>query len=176
MIVLKRKRIFREILSWTKIVVISVAVGVIANHTLIVNATVPTGSMENTVPVGSRLFMNRLSYVFADPQRGDIVTFPCPDEPETMYLKRIIGLPGETIEGKDGVIYINGKVLKEDYIKEPSYKDFGPYEVPENSYFMMGDNRNNSWDSRYWSSKFVPKEDLVGKGIFEYYPKLKWLD
>lgn len=170
------KNFFRETLNWIKMILIAVVIGVIANHTLIVNAKVPTGSMEDTIAVGSRLFMSRLSYVFSEPQRGDIVTFPCPDDPETMYLKRIIGLPGESIEGKNGKIYVNGNVLEEDYIKEPGKLDFGPYQIPENSYFMMGDNRNDSWDSRYWKQKFVEKDEIVGKGIFEYYPELKWLD
>lgn len=171
-----KRKVISEILSWTKVFIASIAVAFIANHTLIVNATVPTGSMEDTIQVGSRLFMNRLAYVFTEPQRGDIVTFPYPDGPETIYLKRIIGLPGEIIEGKNGKIYINDAVLEEDYIKEPSYKDFGPYEIPDNCYFMMGDNRNDSWDSRYWTKKFVQKEDIIGKGMIKYYPEIKWLD
>lgn len=170
------KNIFEEVLGWTKLLTLSIVIGIVVNHTLVVNAKVPTGSMESTIAVGSRLFMSRLSYIYSNPQRGDIVTFPCPDDPETMYLKRIIGLPGETIYGKDGNVYINNIVLKEDYIKEPCYQDFGPFQIPNDSYFMMGDNRNDSWDARYWKHKFVKREEIVGKGIFAYYPKLKWLD
>jgi signal peptidase I len=108
------------------------------------------------------------------PQRGDIVSFYYPDDGETMYLKRIIGLPGETIEGIDGEVYIDGKVIP-DYTNIKFYEDFGPYQIPEDSYFMMGDNRNSSWDSRYWMNKFVARGDLIGKAEFEYYPEMKLL-
>ena len=74
------------------------------------------------------------------------------------------------------MIYIDGILLEEPYVKDTFQPDFGPYTVPGNCYFMMGDNRNNSWDSRYWNSKFVEKEDIVGKAIFEYYPEIKLLD
>jgi len=112
---------------------------------------------------GSRIIINRLAYLTQEPQRGDVISFWYPDNPKENYLKRIIALPGETVEGKDGIIYINGKELEESYIKEVSYMDFGPYTVPEESYFVMGDNRNNSWDSRYWTSKFVTRDAIVGK-------------
>ena len=74
-----------------------------------------------------------------------------------------------------GTVYINGEVLKEDYLKEDAYGSYGPYTVPEGKYFMMGDNRNLSWDSRFWENTFVPKSDILGKGVFRYYPKFKKL-
>lgn len=119
---------------------------------------------------GDRILVNRLSYIFGEPQRGDIVTFIYPDDGKTLYLKRIIGLPGETISGKKGVIYIDGQPLQEDFTEEVSYDNFGPYTVPEGSYFMMGDNRNDSWDSRYWEHKFVKLEDIIGKAELSYFP------
>lgn len=173
---MNKEKVIHEVLSYTKIVILSLAFGVILNHTLLVNATVPTGSMEDTIPKGSRLFLNRLAYVASKPQRGDIVAFHCPDGADTPYLKRILALPGETIQGSNGKILINGVELEEDYIKEACYVDFGPYKVPEDSYFMMGDNRNNSDDSRYWDKKFVKKKDIIAKGFLEYYPRVKWLD
>ena len=88
-------------------------------------------------------------------------------------MKRILALPGETIEGEDGVIYIDGKPLEEPYIKIKFKQDFGPYKVPRNSYFMMGDNRNNSWDSRFWVNKYVEKDEIIGKAEFEYFPEIK---
>ena len=124
---------------------------------------------------GSRIIINRLAYLSEDPQRGDIIAFYFPDDGESLYLKRIVGLPGEKIEGVDGMIYINGKPLSEDYIREQTNEDFGPYVVPEDSWFVMGDNRNNSLDSRYWEDKFVERDEIVGRAEIEYYPEFKKL-
>ena len=113
--------------------------------------------------------------MWEDPQRGDIVAFYYPDNPEMVYLKRIMGLPGETIAGYDGVVYINGMPFFNDFTTEKMEQDFGPFQVPEGCYFMMGDNRNDSWDSRYWNNTYVEKEEILGKVSFEYYPELKRL-
>lgn len=77
--------------------------------------------------------------------------------------------------GKDGYMYIDGTILEETYLKEPMEGEFGPFTVPEDSYFVMGDNRNNSWDSRYWTDSFVDKKEIVGRAEFEYFPDLKRL-
>ena len=123
--------------------------------------TVPTGSMENTIQPGDRLLGLRLTYLFSDPQRGDIAVFRYPvDEAlgkKTNYIKRIIGLPGETVEIRQGKIYIDGSdtPLEEDYLKEEwTVKNDGfTFEVPDDCYLMLGDNRNNSSDARYWAIK-----------------------
>ena len=151
-------------------ILIALGIGLFLNKYVVANAQVPTGSMETTVMAGDRILVNRLSYVFGEPKRGDIVTFIYPDDGKTLYLKRIMGLPGETISGKNGVIYINDEPLEEDFTQEISEEDFGPYTVPEGSYFMMGDNRNDSWDSRYWEHKFVKMEDIIGKAAVSYFP------
>ncbi|MEY8391459.1 signal peptidase I [Lachnospiraceae bacterium 45-W7] len=166
----KRRKILKEVFNNAVMIFIALGVGFFLNKYVVANAQVPTGSMETTVMAGDRILVNRLSYVFGEPQRGDIVTFIYPDDGETLYLKRIMGLPGETIAGINGVIYINDQPLKEDFTQEVSYEDFGPYTVPEGTYFMMGDNRNNSWDSRYWEHKFVKIEDIVGKAEISYFP------
>lgn len=163
----------REILSWIVTFLVAVILVVFITQVLIVNAEIPSESMENTIMTHDRLIANRLSYKFDDPKRGDIIVFKLPDDETQLYIKRIIGLPGETIEGKDGVVYIDDKPLKEDYIKEPAEDDFGPYTVPDECYFMMGDNRNNSLDSRYWDKTFLHREKILGKAVFEYYPKFK---
>lgn len=162
--------IAKEIFSYSKIILTAAAISFGLNHYVIANAVVPTGSMEATIQPEDRIVINRLAYISAEPERGDIISFWYPDNESDNYLKRVIGLPGETIEGKDGEIYINGELLEEDYIKEKSYIDFGPYEVPENCYFVMGDNRNDSHDSRFWQHKFVSKEKIVGKAMIKYYP------
>lgn len=165
-----KEKIKKEILSNVVLVLAALAIGLMLNKYVIANAQVPTGSMETTVMAGDRIFVNRLSYVFGEPERGDIVTFIYPDDGETLYLKRVMGLPGETIQGKNGIIYIDGEVLEKDFTQEVSDDDFGPYTVPDGCYFMMGDNRNDSWDSRYWDHTFVEKEEIIGKAVVSYFP------
>lgn len=171
-----KKELWKEIFSYVKIVVVTSALVILVNKTLVANAKVPTGSMEDTIKAGSRILINRLAYQNETPKRGDIVSFYCPDEPDTLYLKRVMALPGETIEGKDGEVYVDGTQLEEPYIKAKSYQDFGPYTVPDSMYFMMGDNRNRSRDSRAWKNKFVDKGAIIGKAKVAYFPELKVFD
>ncbi len=107
---------------------------------------IPSGSMENTIMTGDRVIGNRFAYSFSDPQRFDIIIFRYPDDESQLFIKRIIGLPGETVEIQDGKIYLNGsdEPLEDVQTKETMVGSFGPYTVPENSYFVMGDNRNDS--------------------------------
>lgn len=170
-----KRKIVSEILDWSKTIVIGLALGFLASKVLVTSAQVPTGSMEDTVMAGSRLLINRVAYTVSEPQRGDIIAFLYPDDGETVYLKRIIGLPGETVEGTDGIVYVNGEPLEEDYVREKINSDFGPFHVPEEMYFVMGDNRNNSWDSRYWEHKYVAEDVIIGKAEIEYFPKIKLL-
>lgn len=173
-----KKAILKELRDYLLLIILAFSIAFLLNRFVYANAEVPTGSMMMTVMPGDRLIVNRLAYVFEEPQRGDIVMFKFPDNEKDNYLKRIIALPGETIEIKGGLVYINeSKVpLKEDYLKEtPDIEDFGPYEVPENSYFMLGDNRNGSQDSRYWNKKFVTRDKIIGKALFRYYPNISIL-
>ena len=131
--------------------------------------------MENTIMTGDRVIGSRLSYRFGDPKRGDIVIFHFPDDPTgtIYYVKRIIGLPGDTVDIIDGKVYLNGfkTPLDEPYIREPM--DPEPparFEVPEDSYFMMGDNRNFSADARRWENKYVKRDKIIAKVLFRYYP------
>lgn len=143
---------------------------------ILLNAQVPTGSMENTIMAETRIMGLRCAYWFSEPERGDIVVFYAPDSPDTLYVKRVIGLPGETVEIRNGQTYIDGVPLQEDYLPEPMKGSGGPYVVPEGAYFMMGDNRNHSADARYWDNKFVYEDDIVGKAYFSYWPRLKWIN
>lgn len=171
----KKRKILSEILDWTKTLSIGLVLGLLVSKVLVTSAQVPTGSMENTVMPGSRLIINRVAYVMSKPQRGDIIAFYYPDDEETVYLKRIIGLPGETVEGTGGKVCVNGAPLEEDYVREMIDSDFGPFYVPEDMYFVMGDNRNNSWDSRFWEQKYVAEDKIIGKAEIEYFPKIKVL-
>ena len=167
-----------EIISWIKTIAMAVVIAVLINSFVIVNATVPTGSMENTIMPGDRIIALRLTYYVSSPERGDIVVFRYPDDESVLYVKRVIGLPGETVEVKDGEVYINNSdtPLDDSFVKEQPVGDFGPYEVPEGCYFMMGDNRNNSQDSRYWVNKYVEKDKILGKVYFKYYKGFEFLN
>lgn len=169
------KRFLLEILDYSKTIFLALVVALFLKENVVASGYVPTGSMEETVMTGSRVIINRLAYCTNEPQRGDIVSFYYPDDGETLYLKRVMGLPGETIEGIDGYVYIDGVKLESDYTSVILDNDFGPFTVPENCYFMMGDNRNNSWDSRYWQNHFVEQSEIIGKAEFEYYPEIKVL-
>lgn len=169
-----KKKILHEIISWILVLAIAFGLSQFITRVIILQVKVPSGSMENTIMIGDRVVASRLSYVFGDPKRGDIIVFPFPDDESVDFIKRIIGLPGDTIEGRDGLVYINGEPLEEPYVMDKLDNDFGPYVVPEDSYFMMGDNRNNSEDSRYWENKFVKRNKIKGKALFKF-PGFHWL-
>lgn len=166
----------KEIISWIQIIVAAVVIALFLNNVIIANSRVPTGSMENTIMSKSRVIGSRLAYLNSDPERGDVVIFKFPDDPEQKiyYVKRVIGLPGETVNVIDGKVYINDSdtPLDEPYLPEPMEGSYGPYTVPEGCYFMMGDNRNNSLDARFWKNQFVPKKKIMAKVLFSYYPKI----
>ena len=166
----------KEIISWIQIIVAAVAIALVLNNFVIANSRVPTGSMEKTIMAKSRVIGSRLSYITSDPKRGDVVIFHFPDDPtgKMYYVKRVIGLPGETVNIVDGKVYINGSdtPLDEPYLAEPMEGSYGPYTVPEGCYFMLGDNRNNSQDARFWQNKYVAKDKIIAKVLFSYYPKL----
>jgi signal peptidase I len=158
---------------------------------------IPSGSMKPTLLVGDFILVNKLVYRFSEPQRGDIVVFKYPIDPNIDFIKRIIALPGEEVEVRNNQVFINGKplplievgrgeengvrkIIYEEVLPEGkkhkvqfyedipfSKRDFGPVVVPPNHYFVMGDNRDNSEDSRYWG--FVPRENIVGKAFVIYF-------
>lgn len=167
---MKRKTWIKEIISWILVVGVGFLLAWFVTRVIIIKAVVPTESMEPTIMIGDKMIGNRLSYLFSDPDRGDIIIFKF-SETEN-YVKRIIGLPGETVTLKDGKVFIDGVVLEEDYIHgqitEPQDQD--TYVVPEDSYFMLGDNRVNSADSRYWDDPFISKDAIKGKVWFRYSP------
>ena len=207
-----------EALDWAKTILIALAAAFFVTNFIIINAVVPSGSMENTIMPGDRLFGSRLTYKFSEPERGDVVVFRYPvneallervgkdrrkyseflkeyDVRKINYIKRIIGLPGETVEIRDGKIYVDGssKPLDEPYLKEKWTVENDGYlfEIPEGSYLMLGDNRNDSADSRYWAGEaamlfgeagfeisdeelyglcFVKREAILGKATLRYWP------
>ncbi len=129
---------------------------------------IPTGSMIPTLNDGEAVLVVRIPYYFREPERGEIIVFKYPLDPSKEYVKRLIGLPGDTVEIKQGNVYVNGKLLEENYVKRKSDDNHGPIKVPKDSYFVLGDNRPVSVDSRYWG--FVPKKNLVGKALLLLWP------
>ena len=172
-----KKSLIKEIRDYIFLIILAFTFAFLMNKFVYANAEVPTGSMIPIVQPGDRLIINRLSYLFEDPKRGDIVMFAYPDNEKKNYLKRIIGLPGEKLEIREGLIYINDRKtpLSENYLNDEPNGDFGPYNVPEGCYFMLGDNRDNSLDAREWKNKYVKKEKIVGKAWLKCYPHITLL-
>lgn len=128
-------------------------------------------SMEPNLHHGEFVIVSKLNYRFGSPERGDVVVFDFPRNITQEYIKRVIGLPGDQVQIKEGEIYINDVLLSEPYLEsEPNYE--GLWEVPENTYFVLGDNRNNSSDSHNWG--MVPVENLVGEALLIYWPPSSW--
>lgn len=187
----KQKSKMRETIEFLAPIVCAVVIAMILKTFVFANAVVPTGSMLNTIQKGDRIIASRLSYINEDPERYDIVIFEYPDwkidptvpkDKETYFVKRIIGLPGETVEVVNGVVYVtktDGEVIQTDteFITNcvPT-GDYGPFTVPEGCYFMMGDNRNESADSRFWTNKYVEKDKILGKVKFKYYPGISAIE
>lgn len=164
----------KEVVSWLITIAFAIVAALFIKYYVIINANIPSGSMENTIMTNDRLFGYRLAYKMSEPKRGDIVIFKFPDDETENYVKRIVGLPGETVTIEDAKIYINGSQtpLEENYLKEEWTVATGPYtfEVPEGSYLVLGDNRNNSFDARYWENTYVSEDKIMGKAVFRYYP------
>jgi signal peptidase I len=170
------KIVLREVLSWVWVILAFLFI----TGTIVQARVIPSGSMENTLLVGDHLLMSRFGYnaevpmtplherLWRAPHRQQIVVFvaPLPEKPD--YIKRLIGLPGDNLEVREGVVYINGKALNEPYRAAPPNPtdNYGPVTVPAHEYFMMGDNRDDSYDSRYWG--FVPNENIIGTPILVY--------
>ena len=167
--------IMEELWEYIKMIIFVVVVVFIVNNVLLINAKIPSESMEDTIMTGDRIFGNRLAYINKVPQRFDIVIFKYPDDETQLFIKRVIGLPGETVEIRDGKVYIDGSEtpLDDSFTPEPPQGDWGPEVVPEGSYFMLGDNRNRSKDSRFWTNTFVKKEKILGKAVLRYFPSPK---
>ncbi len=159
-----------ELISWIKWIASALIIAFVLRTFVFQMAIVNQISMEPTLHEGNMLVISKISYTLGKPSRGDIVVFK--DEYENkLLIKRIIGLPGETVEIKDGSVYINDKMLEPKYT-EAETNSYGQniWKVPENEYFMMGDNRPHSRDSRADTVGFVDKKNLMGKAVFRIWP------
>ncbi len=181
-----KKSLFRE---YAESIVIAIILALIIRTFLVQAFKIPSGSMEDTLAIGDHLLVSKFIYgtkipftdkrvlTLRDPRRGDVIVFEYPEDPSKDFIKRVIGVPGDVVEGIDKKVYVNGKhyqnpheIHKENEIipKEMNPRDsFGPITVPENSYFVMGDNRDRSYDSRFW--KFVRRDQIKGLAFIKYW-------
>lgn len=167
-----RVRDFKEaIKEIASIIIIAFILAMILRTFVIEGRIIPSGSMLPTIQLQDRVMVLKFAYWFKEPQRGDIIVFKPPEGigQKDDLIKRLIGLPGETVEIKEGKVFINGRALNEPYIAEPPNYEFGPVKVPEGCYFMMGDNRNRSFDSHMWNS-WLTRDHIKGKAFVIYWP------
>jgi signal peptidase I len=182
----KKKSIVRE---YAESIVIAVLLALVIRTYLVQAFKIPSGSMEDTLAIGDHLLVNKFIYgtkipftktsviKIRDPRQGDVIVFEYPEDPSKDFIKRVVGTPGDVVEGKDKKVFVNGKLYenpheihkeKEIIPKEMNPRDtFGPVTVPPNSYFVMGDNRDRSYDSRFW--KFVRRDQIKGLAFIKYW-------
>lgn len=182
----KEINIKKEILSWALMLVVAVGIAAFISNFILINAFIPTGSMENTIPKKSRLIGLRLAYTFSEPERGDVIIFKNPNKPEENYVKRIIGLPGETVVLENSTVFIydeDGNLkhgpLNEPYLKNKHWMaqdEKYEFHVPKDRYLVLGDNRNNSADARTWynvkgdvEDVYIHKDKIIAKALLIYW-------
>jgi signal peptidase I len=172
-----RQRLVRELLSWVWVALAFLLI----TGTMVQARVIPSASMEGTLLIGDHLLMSRFGYdiglpftryhirLWREPRRQQVVIFhaPLPDRDED-FIKRLIGMPGDTVQIRQGRVFVNGEALSEPYRHDPpnSLDNFGPVTVPARSYFVLGDNREDSWDSRDWG--FVPESNIIGTPVVIY--------
>jgi len=185
---IEKKSVIRE---YAEAIIVAVVLALIIRSFVVQAFKIPSGSMEPTLLVGDHILVNKFLYGIKvpftdmrlfpihDPQRGDIIVFVYPVEPDKDFIKRIIGLPGDTVEIKDKQVYVNGQPLEDPHgfhaektMFPPNVQprdNFGPVRVPPGDYFVMGDNRDRSYDSRFWG--FVKRSAIRGKAFIIYWSK-----
>ncbi|MHB1087966.1 MAG: signal peptidase I [Acidimicrobiales bacterium] len=173
----RRKSRRRAFIEWLVILVVAVSVSMLVRTYGIQQFSIPSGSMIPTLDIGDRILVNKLGVEFGTINRGDIVVFrhppkaltTCAPPVEPIFIKRVIGLPGDVITSKGSTVYVDGKALKQTWqTTSPFGPAIGRVVVPANHYFMMGDNRGESCDSRYWGT--VPRSDIIGKAFLRIWP------
>lgn len=170
----EERRGFKYVLRDTLgVIVAAVLIAAVLKLFIVDSRLVPSGSMVPTIMNNDRVIILKFSYYFNQmPQRGDVIVFTTEAEydGEEDLLKRVIGMPGETVEIKEGHVFIDGQAMDEPYIAEQPIYTYGPIEVPEGYYFLLGDNRNRSKDSHLWEDPFITKGDIKGKVVLCYWP------
>jgi signal peptidase I len=160
----------RSIWGWIWPVVVGLLVAEAIMRWVVNFAIVPTASMAPTIPNPCYILVDHVATEFSQPYRGEVVLFHFPDNTKKIFVKRIIGMPGDTVSIHGHHVYIDGKILNEPYLPVQTDGTWGPYHVPKGHYFMLGDNRNISDDSRYWVHKYVPRSYITGRADYVVWP------
>lgn len=178
----------KRVLEYLAVVAAAVLVALAVQAWVVKPYRIPSGSMLDTLRPGDRVLVNRVVYHLREPERGDVIVFRYPQDPDVVFIKRVVGVPGDLLEARDGRLYVNGKAAAEPYVHrtggrlDPTVAQAAiagstthdpwslaqPYRVPAGTYFVMGDNRTDSDDSRDWGT--VPRSAIVGEGLATYWP------
>lgn len=169
----RRKRLQRQLIEWAVLLGAALLIALLIKTFLFQSFYIPSASMYPTLKEDDRVLVNKLSYRLHDVNRGDIVVFKAPDGVATDdiedFVKRVVGLPGETVEARDGQVYVDGQLLEEPYLPDDVVSpDFGPITLSDNHYWVLGDNRQNSKDSTYFGE--VPGSDIIGRVFLKIWP------
>ena len=161
----------RFLFETLEIIIVALILSWGLRSTVVEAVTIPTGSMLPTIQLQDRLVVDELSYKLSEIKRGDVIVFhplATVDSSGDLWIKRVIGVPGDKVEIKEGMVLVNDQALTEPYeMAKPNYT-FGPLVIPKDSYFVLGDNRNDSVDSHYWG--VLPAKNVVGRALFRYWP------
>ena len=172
----QKKFLIKEAREWGHSILVALVLTLIIRTFVMQAFKIPSGSMRPTLMEGDKLFVNKFIYRFREPQRGDIIVFKYPEDPKKDFIKRLVAFEGETVEIREGKIYVDGKALDDAktfgrfyyYNHDPFGGPSEKIKIPENSFYVLGDNSGNSTDSRFWG--FVPRKNLVGKAMFRWWP------
>jgi len=172
----KEKSLYRE---YAEAIILALIFALLIRTYVVQAFKIPSGSMIPTLLVGDQILVDKLVYLFREPKRGDIMVFKYPEDPSRDFIKRLIGLPGEKLEVRNRIVFINDQPLSEEmyafhehptnYLPIARRDNYGPVVIPEGSYFMMGDNRENSADSRWWG--FLDESMIVGRAFMTYWSR-----
>ncbi|MBZ8181483.1 signal peptidase I [Oscillatoria salina] len=170
-----KSKLTKQIWENVQVIAIALSLALLIRFFVAEPRYIPSDSMLPTLAIGDRLVVEKVSYYFHPPHRGDIIVFEPPQqlivqgyEQDQAFIKRVIGEPGHTVEVRDGIVYLDDLPLQEDYIAEPPRYQLEKISVPPGNLFVMGDNRNNSNDSHVWG--FLPQNNLIGRAIFRFFP------
>jgi signal peptidase I len=161
--------------DWAETIIVALVLALVIRAFFLQVFWIPSGSMEPTLDINDRIVVNKVAFHFRPPKRLEIVVFrqvPAIDKEKRDLIKRVMGLPGETLEVKEGIIYINNTAIEEKHALNQDQANFGPVAIPPDAYFVMGDNRPASADSRYWG--FLPKKNLIGPAFLRIWPLTKF--
>ena len=171
----KKARLKHWLFDWLETIAVAFVLALIIRAFFIQVFWIPSSSMEPSLDIKDRIVVNKVAYHFREPRRQEVVVFrevaPA-GSPKRDLIKRLMGLPGEVLEIKDGIVYVDGERIEETHPMNQDFSDFGPITVPTEHFFVMGDNRPASADSRFWG--FLPRKNLIGSAFLRIWPRVKF--